>query len=232
MPPQTTVPPFATARSASGTCAPTGAKRIAASNGAGGSSVELPAQTAPRVDEQVPVVDGDPTVIPLAEKRRYLEHLNGLMLSASDRIADTSATYYDDRTEWWYANSEGSWLHEVRPEIGLSAQATAREDGRIERSLESLGLRQGWNHLVPGCLQLGSLLLEVMGERFTHVADQMPAIRHLLGSWCAPTCSFGVSSRPVAADDLHPRMRLEPRGESLGRTNGQKVHHAMRFQVH
>jgi len=102
------------------------------------------AQTAPRVDEVVPVVDGDPTLIPLAEKRKYLEHLNGLMLSVSDRIADTSATYYDDRTEWWYANSEGSWLHEVRPEIGLSAQATAREDGRIERSLESLGLRKGW----------------------------------------------------------------------------------------
>jgi TldD protein len=69
------------------------------------------------------------------------------MLSASDRIADTSATYYDDRTEWWYANSEGTWLHEVRPEIGLSAQATARADGRIERSLESLGLRKGWNSI-------------------------------------------------------------------------------------
>ncbi|HEY2805448.1 MAG TPA: TldD/PmbA family protein [Gemmatimonadales bacterium] len=98
-----------------------------------------------RVDEVVPAVDGDPMTIPLAEKRRYLEHLNGLMLGASDRIADTSATYYDDRTEWWYANSDGTWLHEVRPEIGLSAQATARNNGRIERSLESLGLRKGWN---------------------------------------------------------------------------------------
>ncbi len=100
---------------------------------------------APRTDEVVPAVDGDPMAIPLGEKRRYLEHLNGLMLGASDKIADTSATYYDDRTEWWYANSEGTWLHEVRPEIGLSAQATARDDGRIERSLESLGLRKGWN---------------------------------------------------------------------------------------
>lgn len=103
------------------------------------------AQAAPRVDDVVPDVDGDPTKIPLAEKRRYIEHLNGLMLGVSDKITDTSATYYDDRTEWWYANSEGTWLHEVRPEIGLSAQATARENGRIERSLESLGLRKGWN---------------------------------------------------------------------------------------
>ena len=102
------------------------------------------AESAPRVDEVVPSVDGDPFAVALAEKRRYLEHLNGLMLGASDRIADTSASYYDDRTEWWFANTEGSYLHEVRPEIGLSAQATARAGDRLERSLESLGLRKGW----------------------------------------------------------------------------------------
>jgi len=101
-----------------------------------------PAQ--PRVDEVVPAVDGDPFAVPLAEKRRYLEHLNGLMLAADGRIADTSASYYDERTEWWFASSEGTFLHEVRPEIGLSAQATARQGDRLERSLESLGLRKGW----------------------------------------------------------------------------------------
>jgi TldD protein len=103
------------------------------------------AESPPVVAEAILTVDGDPFAVPLAEKRRYLEHLNALMLGASDKIADTSASYYDERTEWWYVNSEGSSLHEVRPEIGLSAQATAREDGRIERSLESLGLRRGWD---------------------------------------------------------------------------------------
>jgi TldD protein len=102
------------------------------------------AESAPRVGEVAPTVDGDPCEVPLAEKRRYLEHLNGLMLGLSDRIADTSATYYDDRTDWWYANTEGTWLYERRPDIGLSAQATARDGDRIERSLESLGLRKGW----------------------------------------------------------------------------------------
>jgi TldD protein len=102
-----------------------------------------PAQ--PREDEVMPEVDGDPADVPLAEKRRYLEHLNGLMLAADDRIADTSASYYDERTEWWFANSEGTFLHEVRPEIGLSAQATAKSGDRLERSLESVGLRRGWN---------------------------------------------------------------------------------------
>ncbi len=102
------------------------------------------ADSAPRTDAVVAAIDGDPFEVPLGEKRRYLEHLNGLMLAASDKIADTSASYYDERSEWWYANSEGTALHEVRPEIGLSAQATARDGERIERSLESLGLRKGW----------------------------------------------------------------------------------------
>lgn len=103
------------------------------------------ADAEPREDEALLPVDGDPFAVPLAEKRRYLEHLNGLMLAMSDEIADTSASYYDELGQWWFLNSEGTWLHEVRPEIGLSAQATARRGERIERSLESLGLRRGWD---------------------------------------------------------------------------------------
>ena len=47
MPAHTTVPPFAIARSAAGTSAPTGAKMIAASSGAGGAAVDSPAHVAP-----------------------------------------------------------------------------------------------------------------------------------------------------------------------------------------
>jgi TldD protein len=36
-------------------------------------------------------------------------------------------------------------LHELRPEITLSGQAIARRDGTIEKGLESIGLRKGWN---------------------------------------------------------------------------------------
>ena len=109
--------------------------------------LEAPIRLAPgvaREAEVVPEVDGDPRDVSLPEKRRLLEHLNGLMLAASDRIADTTASYFDNWTEWAFANSEGTWLYEVRPEIGLSAQATARDGEVIERALESLGLRRGW----------------------------------------------------------------------------------------
>jgi len=102
------------------------------------------APAAPREDVVVPAVDGDPRAVPLDEKRRYLEHLNGLMLAASDRIADTGASYYDHWTEWAFASTDGHWLYEVRPEVGLSGQATARSGDVIERALESVGLRRGW----------------------------------------------------------------------------------------
>ena len=102
------------------------------------------AAVEPRVDEVVPEIDGDPFEVSLAEKRRYLEALNGLMLAASGKIADTQSVYYDERTEWFFANSEGTWLHEVRPEIGLSALATARDGEVIERYHDGVGLRKGW----------------------------------------------------------------------------------------
>ena len=47
IPAQTTEPPFSTARRATGTSSPTGAKMIAASSGSGGSSPDAPAHSAP-----------------------------------------------------------------------------------------------------------------------------------------------------------------------------------------
>jgi TldD protein len=90
-------------------------------------------------------LDGDVRGVSLEEKKRLLEKLNGLMLGHDRRIVDTQAAYRDEVTEYWFANSEGVLLYELRPEVTLSAVAIAREDGGIERALESIGLRRGWN---------------------------------------------------------------------------------------
>jgi TldD protein len=66
------------------------------------------------------------------------------MLDRDRRIVDTQAAYHDEVCEYWFANSEGTMLYEVRPEVTLSAVAMARDDGIIERALESLGRRAGW----------------------------------------------------------------------------------------
>ena len=82
--------------------------------------------------------------VPLAEKKRLIEAYNGEMLAVPG-VVDTQASYHDEVTEYWYANSEGTALHELRPEVTLSGTAIARRDGIIEKGLESIGLRRGWN---------------------------------------------------------------------------------------
>jgi len=90
-------------------------------------------------------LDGDVRGIPIAEKKRLLEAYNGELLAVSDRVVDTVASYRDEVSEYWYVNSQGTALHELRPEVTLSGTAVARRDGTIEKGLESIGLRRGWN---------------------------------------------------------------------------------------
>src|SRR4029077_8953210 len=83
--------------------------------------------------------------ISLSDKKRLIEAYNGEMLAVDARIVDTVASYRDEVSEYWYVNSEGTALHELRPEVTLSGTAVARRDGTIEKGLESIGLRRGWN---------------------------------------------------------------------------------------
>ena len=69
--------------------------------------------------------------VPLLEKRRYLEHLNAEMLRFDRRIVDTQAAYRDEVTECWFVNSDGTALHELRPDVTLSALAVARDGRRV-----------------------------------------------------------------------------------------------------
>ncbi|HKW42055.1 MAG TPA: TldD/PmbA family protein [Gemmatimonadales bacterium] len=110
---------------------------------------DVPAQHADAVLD----LDGDVRGVPLAEKKRLLEAYNGAMLAVSDRVVDTLALYRDEVSEYWYVNSQGTVLHELRPEVTLSGTAVARRDGTIEKGLESIGLRRGWTsvqHREPG----------------------------------------------------------------------------------
>jgi TldD protein len=83
--------------------------------------------------------------VSIAEKKRLIEGYNAEMLAVSDQVVDTLAVYRDEVSEYWYVNSEGTRLHELRPDVTLSGTAVARRDGTIEKGLESIGLRRGWH---------------------------------------------------------------------------------------
>jgi predicted Zn-dependent protease len=102
------------------------------------------AETAPQVADATLDLDGDVRGVPLAEKKRLLEAYNGAMLGTSNRVVDTQASYQDEVSEVWYANSEGAALYQLRPEVVLSGTAIARDGATIEKGLESIGLRKGW----------------------------------------------------------------------------------------
>jgi TldD protein len=98
----------------------------------------------PHEAEAVPDLDGDVRGVSIAEKKRLIEAYNAEMLAVSDLVVDTLAVYRDEVSEYWYVNSEGTRLHELRPDVTLSGTAVARRDGTIEKGLESIGLRRGW----------------------------------------------------------------------------------------
>jgi TldD protein len=103
------------------------------------------ADTAPQTADAVLDLDGDVRGIALSEKKKLLETYNGAMLSVSKSVVDTQASYRDEVSEVWFVNSEGTALYQLRPEVVLSGSAIARTNGTIEKGLESIGLRKGWN---------------------------------------------------------------------------------------
>ena len=103
------------------------------------------AETAPQVADGVLDLDGDVRGIPLAEKKKLLDRYNTAMLAVSDVIVDTQASYRDEVSEVWYVNSDGTSTYQLRPEVVVSGTAIGRRGGSIEKGLESIGLRKGWN---------------------------------------------------------------------------------------
>ena len=102
------------------------------------------ADTAPHVADAILDLDGDVRGIPLSEKKKLLEAYNGAMLGVSASVVDTQASFRDEVSEVWFANSEGTNLYQLRPEVVVSGTAIARKNGTIEKGLESIGLRKGW----------------------------------------------------------------------------------------
>ena len=90
-------------------------------------------------------LDGDVRGVPLEEKYSYVKRLNSAMADYDRRVISTQVAYRDEVTEYWFANSEGTLIYQLRPEYRLSAVAVAREHGAQERVLVSVGQRKGWH---------------------------------------------------------------------------------------
>lgn len=96
-------------------------------------------------DEVRVTVKKDPRSVSLRQKQELLQKYNELMLKQSDKIVSTSARYTDSFKEVTYANSEGAFIVEERPDATLLLSATAREgEKNIQMGAESHGWFAGF----------------------------------------------------------------------------------------
>jgi TldD protein len=83
--------------------------------------------------------------VPLAEKQRVLGEYNSLMLGLHPKI-QTTQTYYSDRyREVYFANTQGSYFEETRPDLVVSLNAVAREGNLVQRGHEGIGRAAGFD---------------------------------------------------------------------------------------
>jgi hypothetical protein len=65
-----------------------------------------------------------------------------------------------------------------------------------------------------------------------HSAQQMKAIRHLDGSWCALFHPFSILPAAISADNLDARMLPQPSGNCANGAVGKEVHGPMALEIH
>jgi len=104
---------------------------------AGKEAFELPS-TEPVVDTVTPQLEKDATAIPLATKKGLLDEYNDIML-ASPKIQSSRIGYRDGRRRVVFANSEGSYIEQIKPDLNLRLTAIAREDNEVQQAGVSLG---------------------------------------------------------------------------------------------
>lgn len=108
---------------------------------------EEPIEMAP-----IPVIEDHLTVtlahdfrgVSLAEKKALIEGYNAILRGHSEKVVDTFAAYRDVFSRIHFANSEGTWIEEERPETAVMLAAIARDGDNIQQSMESCAAQEGF----------------------------------------------------------------------------------------
>jgi len=164
----------------------------------------------------------DPRDIPLPECRQRGESLAAALFATDRRIGAARILLRSEVTDTWLATSEGTWLHDQRPDVSLSVLAVGSEDGNVERALGSFAARGGWRALSGAQGLITATSLRVMERlhappvrpgRYTVVLDPAAAgaLVHRAVAHCARP------SLPGADPDVLPMgTRVGPEFLTMG----------------
>ncbi len=121
--------------------------------------------------------------VPLEQKKQVLDEYNDIMLSTG-KIQTSRIDYHDIKRKVIFANSEGSYIEQSKPDLTLRLTAIARENNEVQQAGLSLGSNgdlatiEGRHDQVKEIAKRAAALLsapEVKGGEYTVVVDPILA---------------------------------------------------------
>lgn len=82
--------------------------------------------------------------VPLAEKKALAEEYNQIILKHHERIQTSTVGYADSFNTIWYANSEGTYIEEEKPNIYIFTVGVGRKGDIVQRAFEFTGGFDGY----------------------------------------------------------------------------------------
>jgi TldD protein len=95
----------------------------------------------------MPLNQGNPRHISLAEKKALCERYGDILRSHHEKIATVSVRYGDSTQRVLLATSEGTMLEQSWADMEMRFAATARDGDRVQTGRETVGSRQGFHDL-------------------------------------------------------------------------------------
>ncbi len=102
------------------------------------------APTEPVVDSIKASMVKDFRNVPLAEKKALMEEYNRIMLGYHEKIQTASVRYADTFKTVWYANSDGTYIEEEKPDVNIIVIATGRDGDIVQNGFEMGGGPEGY----------------------------------------------------------------------------------------
>ena len=109
-----------------------------------GSESSKLAEVEPVQDVITAKLDKDFRTVPLSMKKSVIEEYNEIILGYHEKIESSSVSYRDSFRKVWYANSEGTYIEDERPDVAALISAIAREDGNLQQAFEGAGGASGF----------------------------------------------------------------------------------------
>jgi TldD protein len=135
------------------------------------------------VDVVTQSVKKDSSLMPLAAKKQVLDEYNDIILS-SPKIQSSRIDYRDVSRKVIFANSEGSYIEQAKPDLTLRLTAIARGDSEVRQAGLSLGSKgdfsaiEGLHEQVREIARRAAALLsapEAKGGEYTVILDPILA---------------------------------------------------------